>query len=317
MEEFSMAIKRKPTRETRSPFESMTAEEAADWRTRTLGNEGFEGRERSFAESRVGVAVGDSWFNYLPARLALPSEQAGDILDCLNDSGKFNILRTAEPGDTVEDMIWGTDYWTSNWKPRERRQITDAVALIERHHPNFFLFSGGGDDIAGTPLQNYLNHVAYGGEAGRRAFLDFLMTQYLKAGYQTMIAAVRQAKGGLPIFIHGYDYPVADGRGVINGPFGFHYLGPWLRPAFAMKRTVDSDMVRILTDLIDHFNNMLGTLHDPAHGVYYLNLRGLLKMKLYPDGAYKKGWTNELHPTNKGFKLIADTFAKAIIKATR
>jgi len=61
------------------------------------------------------LAVGDSWFHYLPARLFAPR----DILDWLNRSeSPFNIQRTAAAGDTVENMIWGTGYW-SNWSPQE------------------------------------------------------------------------------------------------------------------------------------------------------------------------------------------------------
>src|SRR5262249_32926347 len=116
-----------------------------------------------------------------------------------------------------------------------------------------------------------------------------------------------------PIIFHGYDYPVADGRGVFNFPLGFHYIGPWLRPAFAMKRFDDGTMRTVLTELIDTFNDMLISLHDPGHKVYHLDLRHLLETIYHGD--YRRGWANELHPTDDGFKLIASKFEEKILEA--
>ena len=102
----------------------------------------------------------------------------------------------------------------------------------------------------------------------------------------------------------------------LNGPWGFHYIGPWLRPAFAMKRIAKTDMEQSLTTLVDAFARMLVRLNDPANGIYHIDLRGLLA-RLYGSGAdgYKEAWANELHPTNRGFDLIADQFSAAILKA--
>lgn len=156
----------------------------------------------------------------------------------------------------------GHRVWVDGWKPRETRQLVDAMALMRTCDPTFLLLSGGGDDIAGTPLENYLNHFASGEPPLRGGAFRFLVNTYLHAAYATIITQVRTINASVPIILHGYSYAHADGRGVINGPWGFHYLGPWLRPAFATKRITTIDGV--VHELIDAFNEMLGTLHNPA-----------------------------------------------------
>ena len=46
------------------------------------------------------VAEGDSWFNY-PLGI--------DIIDCLRGNHDYMINNYAKPGDTLENMIYGTD----------------------------------------------------------------------------------------------------------------------------------------------------------------------------------------------------------------
>lgn len=295
------------SREESPDLRSLTPEEQAARRTHLYGNEGFDERARADSAKIVGVAAGDSWFDYLPARLFAP----GDIIDNLNrGASPYNVLRTAIAGDTVENIVWGTKYWTQNWTPQPKRQLPDAVSLIRQRNPRFFLFSGGGNDIAGAPLEQYLNHVDSGQAALRKSQLDWLINTYFATGYRKLIHDVQAAKAGLPIIFHGYDYPVADGRGVIDFPLGYHFIGPWLRPAFAMKRIDEAGRAATLNYLIGSFNDMLKTLADPARNIYYLDLRGTLAA--VDPLNYKAGWANELHPTDEGFKRIAEQFAGKI-----
>lgn len=288
----------------------LSPEQQAQWRTYYYGNAGFEERARAEVAKVVGVALGDSWFDYLPARLFA----TGDIIDRLNvESSPYNVLRTAVAGDTIENMIWGTGYWSDRWTPQDTRQLPGALKLIRQHNAAFFLCSGGGNDTAGTPFANYLNHASSRLPPLRQQQLDWLINDYIGASYDEMIRAVRVEKPGLPIILHGYDYPVADGRGVVNFPLGYHFIGPWLRPAFAMKRIDTQGMINVLAHLIDTFNEMLKKFHNPSQGIYHLDLRNTLA-KIKP-GDYKAGWVNELHPTDKGFEKIAQAFADQIAKA--
>lgn len=287
----------------------MPPEQRAEWRTRYYGNDGFDERQVAKPQKVIGVATGDSWFDYVPARLLSP----GDVIDHLNAGTDFNIWRTSVAGDTVENMIWGTTYWSGSWNVQDTRQLPRAIDLIQLKDARFFLFSGGGDDIVGTPLSNYLNHVGSGMPPIRTSEFSFLINEYLRTCYVTMIEAIRAVKPTLPIIFHGYDYPVADGRGVLNGPWGFQFVAPSLRPAFAMKRFDAPTMESVLRAFIDTFNEMLSSLHNPGQNIHHLDLRNQLSSIYHGD--YRNAWANELHPTDDGFRLIAELFATQIARA--
>jgi len=138
-----------------------------------------------------------------------------------------------------------------------------------------------------------------------------VINERAKTAYITIISRVtsicEQRIGRLlPIVIHGYDYPVPDGRGFLGG-WGM-LPGPWLEPGFREKGYAQmEDRIRLTRDLIDRFNAMLEVVAAlPSFGhVNYLNLRGTLSAA----GDYKEDWANELHPTAEGFEKVTAKFA--------
>jgi hypothetical protein len=141
-----------------------------------------------------------------------------------------------------------------------------------------------------------------------------VVDQRIRFAYVTILAAVTQIcqkwiKRPLPILVHGYDYPVPDGRGFLGG---WSFLpGPWLEPGFREKGFDKLEERKALAkQLIDRFNKMVSEvvkLPQFAH-VTYVNLRNTLSSG--PN--YKQSWENELHPTVKGFGLVTDRFVKAL-----
>lgn len=133
--------------------------------------------------------------------------------------------------------------------------------------------------------------------------------------YITVISAVTRVceeKLGkaIPILIHGYDYPVPDGRGVLGG-WG-PLPGPWLEPGFKAKGYTGQTptevklRLKLLRTLMDQFNDMLAALPKVpglAH-LRYVDLRETLSQ----GSDYKEWWNDELHPTGKGFKAVAKKF---------
>jgi len=263
------------------------------------GNSSFEERMALYPNALVGVAEGDSWFDYKPAWLENPVR--GDLLGHLNTSGSFNIYRISKAGDTVENMVYGTDH-NSSFQPGSP-QLTQTLAEIRKRKPKFFLFSGGGNDIAGQELEGLLNHSESGLPLTRDSHVDYIFNTYLRSAYEALIKKIKEVSPDIHIFLHGYDHAIPDGRAVVRITPDWQYIGPWLRPAFTKKRILElSEGRRIIRDLTDRFNTMLSLLAQEQN-VHYIDLRGTL---------VDTDWANELHPTARGFSKVASKFETAI-----
>jgi hypothetical protein len=242
------------------------------------------------------VAEGDSWFDY----------PLSDVLKTLEDNHGYEVESVAHAGDIVEDMAY-TDQLEA-FASRLEKLIRHSVT------PKAILLSGGGNDVAGTEFAALLNHSDAPTRGLNQRIVDGLINERLREAYiriLTTITGLCRGKLGrpVPILLHGYDYPIPDGRGFAGG---FWFLpGPWLEPGFRRKGYMDMpERTAITASLIDRFNEMLRKVTQTqgfAH-VTFVDLRGTL-----PRGAeYKKWWANELHPTARGFQKVTDEFVKAL-----
>ena len=248
----------------------------------------------------VLVAEGDSWFDY----------PFYDVLKLLEDEHGFDVETVAHRGDSVESMAY------------DGGQLEDFVRTVERvvrrgQVPRAILISGGGNDVAGDGFALLLNHRSSPASGINAAILEGVVETRIAIAYTTIISAVTQACTTLvgapvPIVLHGYDYPVPDGRGFLGG-FGW-LPGPWLEPGFREKGYDDlQERVDVARVLIDRFNAALQTVvATPGFGhVRFLDLRNSLSTTLAND-RYKDWWGNELHPTYDGFDRIAARFAAVV-----
>jgi hypothetical protein len=241
------------------------------------------------------VAEGDSWFDY----------PLNDVLNELEDGFGYDVESVAHKGDAIEEMAYGGD------------QLGEFIRRIEKmlgrgQIPKAVLVSGGGNDLAGEQFGMLLNHANSAVPELNVQILEGVIDVRVRMAYITMLSTVTnlcQAKLGraLPILIHGYDYPVPDGRGFLGG-WG-PLPGPWLEPGFRQKGYEDLGRRKALArQMIDRFNAMLdgiASLPDFPH-VRYVDLRNTLSTA--PDD-YENWWANELHPTPRGFEAIAKRFA--------
>lgn len=271
---------------------------------RTYANEILEARQKAVARRKgsapasagVLIAEGDSWFDY----------PFCDILKVVEDSYGYDVESVAHRGDVIEDMAY----------TGKLEQFTARLEKLARNHvrPKAVLLSGGGNDIAGAAFGALLNHASSAQPGLNESVMQGIIDERLRDAYVTILSQITRLCEGtvglkLPIIIHGYDYPVPDGRGFSGG---FWFLpGPWLRPALRRKGYLDTlQALDFGRSLIDRFNRMLhGVVEVPAFAhVRFIDLRGTLST----GGDYKQWWANELHPTREGFELIARHFIRVL-----
>ncbi len=249
------------------------------------------------------IAEGDSWFDY----------PFNDVLSMLEDEHGFEVESVAHRGDTLESMAFAPSQSDMLYRLIHR-------ARSRRTFPRAILLSGGGNDIAGEEFSYLLNHASSPHSGLNARIADGLIHERLRDALVVLIAATTRVCEDLlgrpvPILVHGYDYAIPDGRGFLSG-FG-KLPGPWLGPGFEAKgfpesKTMDRrrEIVRLL---IDEHNLMLASLRDVEDfgHVTHIDLRGVLSA----HADYWNWWSNELHPTKKGFRAVAVRFNESIDRA--
>jgi hypothetical protein len=253
-------------------------------------------------QAGVLLAEGDSWFDY----------PRWDVLKALRRDG-YEVASVAHYGQTLEQIAYDTT------------QLSGTIAAMkllkaEGKRPKALLLSAGGNDLAGPELSAILTYHGAGFEPLDSLILREIIDNRLQKAMKTWLLAVtemstREFGAKVPILIHGYDYPVPDGRGFLGG---FSILpGPWLDPSFR-NRAYSSDKsgveanAGVMHAVIDRFNRMLQAIPvDPQlRHVRYVKVTGTLSDD---PGDYKKDWANELHPTGEGFKRVAKQFEEVLV----
>jgi hypothetical protein len=253
------------------------------------------------------LAVGDSWFDY----------PIHDVLTKLDDNYGYNIESSAHKGDPIEAMVSHVGQLDKFARCMDKRVALGAT-------PKAILVSGGGDDIAGKEFGMLINNIELPIAGWNDQVIAGVIDTRIAEAYRVMFLSInalcqKDLDRTFPILVHGYDYPVPDGRGFLGG-WG-PLPGPWLKPGFDEKLFSDiTATTRMMTVLIDRFNTMLQNLvQEPGfQNVTYIDLRGTLSNS---QTNYKAWWANELHPTgdtlfgaSDGFAAIAAKFQAVLSK---
>jgi hypothetical protein len=217
------------------------------------------------------------------------------------------------PGDLLQsDPSQGTTRLTE-----VIRKLREVQHLPEKRF-NAFLFSGGGNDIAGEEFFSFVNHAASHLANPNAEVVHGVVTATFQKAYEDMIdvlqAEAQREHIKLPIFVHGYDYPWPDGRGAV----ALGIAGPWFDPTFRKKGyPFDSHGPQhqqqlasrrtILNQFIDAFNKMLDAIEAKYTGIVH-------RVPLLGTLPNIDQWANELHPTNAGFLAIAWEFNSELYK---
>lgn len=254
----------------------------------------------------VLIAEGDSWFAYPGTNLVKELERLG-----------FAVFSTAENGARLEEMAYSTDRLIDL-----RGEMVKAQRQYEEELPRALILSGGGNDVVHESLWLMLNHAS----SGYQALNDEIVTQHIDVRLQTALrtwiiqarALLEDVYGGaasdVPIFIHGYDHAIPDGRGYRR--FLKTWRGPWIEPGLIARGhgSLDENPGNqlIIEELIQRFNAMLEEVaNDLDPLVRYVSFIDELDGTLAND-AYRDDWDNELHPTDEAFRHLAVILAREI-----
>lgn len=238
------------------------------------------------------VAEGDSWFNYGWGWLRV----GRDILHQLKSKFNHEIAAVAEAGDTLENMVYGTEVdkrfraEPSPWWATKRK--------LEKYNPKVFLFSGGGNDFSGPELAKKLNHQLSGRTPIRSGVIDYIFDNAVPQAFQDLCKNLWAISPETHIILHGYGVPSPDGTGVVR--VFKTWAGPWLRPYLASKGIADPTKAQeVIRTLVNRFNETLAGVAATNPRIHYLDLRSLIR---------QKDWDNELHLNDDAYERVADLF---------
>jgi Dyp-type peroxidase family len=193
--------------------------------------------------------------------------------------------------------------------------------------PGAILLSAAGNDVSGIRLDPFL--FPSGDPRGDvnqpmvAQMVGVCMRDWLVHALTRITQTCTALNGGIPvpIFLHGYDFPVPDGRHVLTDPAASKFR--WLYPGLARMGyvtpadppappSVQAAGFALTQKLIAGFNLMQQAVAAaPAfkNHVFHVNLTGKLKSD---QGNYMADWDNELHPSARGFDALSDALAHAM-----
>jgi hypothetical protein len=232
--------------------------------------------------------LGDSWFWYPLGNLPLYIAPAFE----------HDIVVIGKNGSEAQD-----------WATKHRKEINFAFKMYARD-VRALVLSGGGNDIAGT--SDFLRILAEDCSQAKTVQDCYRETQpdeivgAIVGAYRQVIAKFRHYNTHAPVLVHNYDYAWPTGKGLF-GP------ADWLKKPMDLVGVPENLRRNLLKDLLLKLREaQLKLATDSEVGpMFAIESGGTM-----PDDGDKvdQWWANELHPTNKGWKLLCK---KAFIPAIK
>ncbi len=256
-------------------------------------------------DKRTVLCWGDSWLDY---REVLQFGKRVDMLQALHED--HPLFHMEGRGGFASYARWG--YIADMEKGLERFLDELRARLDLGEPPHAILLSGGGNDSTGQRLRPLLAPFEADPASGTR--LAPAAAQHirgLQGHYRAVLEGIRrtcaQAVGGpasVPVLMHGYDHP-----------FPGHGISAWLWQAFKDAGYPDgaagkAAAAEAMKELINGLNKAQTDLtqETPFKGLaFHVNLCETFAKASAGDP--RSWWSNELHPTEAGFRLVADKVA--------
>jgi hypothetical protein len=263
------------------------------------------------------VAEGDSWFSLseLPLISVPPTASMLHQLPFETDAW---VLQLATPGDEIVKM----SDWTRN------REFADILEDGFGPRVDAIFLSGGGNDLFAALEQGVvLQAPAAGADKNDPAayinMADFArLAQFIRDSYRVIVQRRDRpgnACAGVPIFVHTYDVPMprdAPATLLLGRP-----IGPWLLTAFErfgdaiaeqMHLPVSRHVVGLLRQVLLSLDSTVGDAATRLPNFHVIDTVGTLT-PAHADSTGSDGdWVNEIHPSNRGYKLVGRKFAAGV-----
>lgn len=271
------------------------------------------------------VADGDSWMSYSSLGSLGKAQNIAAYLEAQHD---YEVENLADLGTRLHDFYSDSnppapsmnlaDYPRANSR-RLRLLLKTVKDLIRNGNPpKAILFSAAGTDVVEARLAALLNEQPNNDALNKKAVelaVEGQLQCWLIRVLERITAECRFQNRPIPVFIHGYDYPVPDCRWVAGVVSDL----AWLYPYFEKKgydkkpwRDYPALGTPVMKTLIDRLNVMqMGVVaREQFQGnVFHVDLRTTLSGV---TGKYHADWDNELHPTEDGFTAVTKKFADAL-----
>ena len=235
------------------------------------------------------LAVGDSWFWYPRNNLAIPLHRI------LNRSQTHVMLVRGHNGAEALDYESGPIRAQIEWDLDRRKGYGRTLRAV--------LLSGGGNDFAGKDdLVQLLREDCSGATSAAQCLRrgqPARLFNTVSAALLSVVDLVQKKIPGTPLFVHGYDYAVPNGKGFLG-------VGQWLQFPMDQSGVPRGLHQQVIDLLIDEFRLMLEDAHSQAPALQLVDARHTLS---------PKDWANELHPTASGFNRLAKRW-RPVLEAT-
>lgn len=236
------------------------------------------------------ITEGDSWFAF-PGLL-----WRRNIIGHLQRTfdARMAMLLMSHSGDRIEQIMAG----------RQKRRL--RYALQHRYGFQMLLFSAGGNDIVDAMPD--LLHPKCPGVSWRNCIDDAALERVLRdirAAYLQLLRLRDRHNPDCHIYTHCYDFPTVNGEPIRI--LGKPVQKPPLTTQFNKKGFRQGrDRRAIVRFVLSELYVMLKGLEINAHNPFtVVDTRGTLRAQ---------HWQDEMHPSDRGFGLIAQRIGKAILK---
>jgi lysophospholipase L1-like esterase len=265
------------------------------------------------------LAEGDSWFSI---GAEVPWRTTNLLLE-MSFTRRTCAINCAYPGDELSHMVdWIRSPHFSSLLLGPRAEKWDAILL-----------SAGGNDLIDAsltfpsdrdgnlvPAQNriLLNRPERGNQDDVSRYVSDAGWTLLRNHLNELFLALIRLRDhddcpnkGVSIYLHTYSYITPR-----NAPASWNFhIGPWLFRAFTAYGIPKNDWWSLFKYLIDLLGDFLISLNLPQ--MHVIETRKVtLKAPAIDSEARSGDWENEIHPTNAGYRKLANLWIKELEKRT-